>query len=114
MSDYTTTCPHCGATCECDLADVGVGYVQCGPYHCEACGASEAGSSDEDLARQDPKTGWFRPGEPPSSLANMIGGRLASADDAKAAYRARFAGSADYEEPGRVEDWWQQQREPRA
>jgi hypothetical protein len=112
MDEYKTPCPYCGEPCECDLVDVGVGYVQCGPYHCEACGASEAGSSDEDLARMDPKTKWFAPGEPPSSLANMIDGRLATAAETKAVYRDRFAGSPDYDKPGFVEDWFKQHREP--
>lgn len=109
---YQTRCPYCRAICDCDLVDVGVGLVQCGPYHCDNCGASEAGSSPEDLARMDRKTGWFAPGEPPSSLANMIDGRLATAAETRDAYRARFAGSPDYETPGVVEDWYAQQRKP--
>lgn len=25
-------CPYCGTPCECDMVDVGVGLVQCGPF----------------------------------------------------------------------------------
>lgn len=113
--DYTSPCPYCQTICECDLVDVGVGFVQSGPYHCENCGAVEAGAYDdkpEDLARIDPKTGWFPPSDDPvpGSSANMVGGRLATVAEAKSAYHDRFAGSPDYDVPGRVEDWWAQQR----
>lgn len=112
--DYTSPCPYCAATCECDLVDVGVGYVQAGPYHCEACDAYEAGPYDnkpEDRARIDPKTGWFPPESAgPGSSANMIDGRLATVNEATAAYHNRFAGSPDYEKPGCVEEWWSAQR----
>lgn len=113
--DYTCACPYCGAPCECDLADVGVGYMQCGPYHCDACDAYEAGPNDDspdDLARIDARTGWFPPGSIPGSSANMIGGRLATADETRAAYHDRFAGSPDYHEPGAVAAWFDAQREP--
>lgn len=115
-SDYTTPCPYCRATCECDLVDVGVGFVQCGPYHCEACGAIERGAYDdspEDQARVDTKTGWFPPSEDPrpGSSANMIAGRLATVGETRTLYQARFAGSPDYDTPGVVEAWWQNQRE---
>lgn len=39
-------CPYCDTPCEADWVDVGVGYAQCGPYHCELCGASEIGPHD--------------------------------------------------------------------
>lgn len=116
MTDYTCSCPYCEATCECDLVDVGVGLVQAGPYHCEACGAIECGAYDDtpdDLARRDPKTGWFPPGSAPGSSANMIDGRLATVGEASDAYHARFAGSSDYGRPGCVEQWWAQQRHTR-
>lgn len=47
MGAYDTPykpCPYCGfEDCEADWVDVGVGMVQCGPYHCYECGASEIG-----------------------------------------------------------------------
>jgi hypothetical protein len=113
--EYTSPCPYCGAPCECDLADVGVGFVQCGPYHCEACEAYEAGPYDdkaEDKARIDQKTGWFPPKSAPGSSANMIGGRLATVEETRVAYHARFAGNPDYHEPGAVDAWFAEQREP--
>lgn len=42
-SQPTRPCPYCGTKMECDWVDVGVGMVQCGPYCCENCGASEIG-----------------------------------------------------------------------
>lgn len=49
MSNYdtpTTKCPYCGTECEADWVDNGLGMVQCGPYYCENCGASQIGSFD--------------------------------------------------------------------
>lgn len=43
MSDSLHACPYCDTEMEADFVDVGVGYVQCGPYHCYSCGASEIG-----------------------------------------------------------------------
>lgn len=105
-------CPYCGEPCECDTVDVGVGLVQCGPYHCDACLASECGpyDSENDQARRNPKTGWYPPASPPGSSANVLDGKIVSASDMKSAYRDRFAGSPDYEEPGKVEDWFNSHR----
>lgn len=46
MSAYDTptlNCPYCKNECHADWVDNGVGMVQCGPYHCYKCGASEIG-----------------------------------------------------------------------
>lgn len=46
MSAYDTPrkeCPYCKDMMEADFVDVGVGMVQCGPYHCCNCNASEIG-----------------------------------------------------------------------
>lgn len=114
---YEEPCPYCGAMCEADWVDVGVGLVQAGPFHCDACYATEAGSydSEADYARRDPKTGWYPPGDPPGSSANMIGGKLATVAETRDAYHARFApdpvtGTTDYDQPGVVEEWWAGQR----
>lgn len=53
MSDYIGTCPYCKGTTYADSVDVGVGYVQCGPYHCENCGASEIGPELDDWCYKD-------------------------------------------------------------
>lgn len=81
-------CPYCGAECEADWVDVGVGMVQCGPYHCEECGASEigpegsAGRSDEEK-----KTGWYRGDSGKvSPYANTVGGVIVDHKTAKVMY----------------------------
>jgi hypothetical protein len=54
-------CPYCGNKTECDMVDVGVGNVQCGPYHCEHC-LSVQMSPDEDRtnATEEERTnGWW-------------------------------------------------------
>ncbi|MCA1066369.1 hypothetical protein LCL98_23545 [Rossellomorea aquimaris] len=46
MSAYDTPsrpCPYCQNQTDADWVDNGVGMVQCGPYHCHDCGASEIG-----------------------------------------------------------------------
>lgn len=30
-------CPKCGQELQCDMVDIGVGEIQCGPYVCEPC-----------------------------------------------------------------------------
>lgn len=56
MSAYDTPskpCPYCSESMEADWVDVGVGMVQCGPYHCQACGASEIGPEHDDWCYKD-------------------------------------------------------------
>lgn len=53
MSDFIGTCPYCGNKTEADSVDVGVGHIQCGPYHCESCGASEIGPEWDDWCYKD-------------------------------------------------------------
>lgn len=69
-------CPYCGATCEADWVDVGVGVVQCGPYHCFDCGASEIGPERAEdgfeATDEEKKTGWYRSRVSP--LANTCQG----------------------------------------
>lgn len=48
-------CPYCESDMEADWVDVGVGSVQCGPYHCMNCGASEIGPELYDWCYQDRK-----------------------------------------------------------
>lgn len=49
----TEKCPYCQRETEADWVDVGVGMVQCGPYHCYACGASEIGPELYDWYYKD-------------------------------------------------------------
>ena len=53
MSDFKGTCPYCNNVTYADSVDVGVGFVQCGPYYCESCGASEIGPELYDWCYQD-------------------------------------------------------------
>ncbi|WP_419962149.1 hypothetical protein [Psychrobacillus sp. BM2] len=56
MGAYDTPereCPYCNESMEADFVDVGVGMVQCGPYHCESCGASEIGPEWDDWCYKD-------------------------------------------------------------
>ena len=48
LKEYTEKCPYCGSECEADWVDVDVSLVQCGPFHCENCGASEIGPYDDE------------------------------------------------------------------
>jgi len=89
-------CPYCGSPCDCDVADVGVGFVQCGPYHCLDCGASQIGPYDKErpLSEQEKKTGWYAPGSEPGSSANVIAGQIVSHQEARNIYRALYPFSA--------------------
>lgn len=69
-SPYETpdeTCPYCGnENCQAEFVDVGVGMVQCQPYHCDACGATEIGPTttpDRPLTDDEKRTGWLPGGE---------------------------------------------------
>lgn len=56
MGAYDTPekeCPYCKEMMEADWVDVGVGMVQCGPYHCYSCGASEIGPELNDWFYKD-------------------------------------------------------------
>ncbi|WP_301171055.1 hypothetical protein [Brevibacillus nitrificans] len=109
MGAYDTPskdCPYCGTTCEADWVDVGVGMVQCGPYHCESCHASEIGPEYFDCSEYDNEkgryvfkeghpfsdkeieTGWYDPeSKKISPYANTVNGQLVNHETAKAAYR---------------------------
>lgn len=51
----TEECPYCKGDMEADFVDNGVGMVQCGPYHCYRCGASEIGPELQDWYYKDRK-----------------------------------------------------------
>lgn len=71
-------CPYCKCKdCEADFVDVGVGMIQCGPYYCPACHASEASSRDtRELTDKEKETGWYEPETAISETANQINGQL--------------------------------------
>lgn len=66
-------CPYCGTLCTADFVDVGVGNIQCGPYHCIKCGASQIGPHDEErpLTSVEEDKGWYAPQSTPGSSANV-------------------------------------------
>lgn len=91
---WLTTCPYCDyPACECDVVDVGFGEemgVQCGPYQCPECGASEIGPERYkdptfDCSEEEKKTGWYR--ERISPYANTFEGKLVGHKVAKLLYR---------------------------
>ncbi|MEB5480878.1 hypothetical protein P8825_15035 [Shouchella clausii] len=51
--DESVKCPYCSNECHADFVDNGVGMVQCGPYHCYNCGASEIGPERLDWYYKD-------------------------------------------------------------
>lgn len=81
-------CPYCSYPgCEADHVDVGIGLVQCGPYYCTECGASEISYLDNRiLSEQEKKTGWYEPESPVSEIANTYKGKLVNHEVAKALY----------------------------
>lgn len=108
----TQNCPYCSTPCDADFVDIGVGYQQCGPYHCVACEASEIGPYDTDrtLSEIEKSTGWYAPGKEPGSSANVIAGKVVSHRVMQQAYRAEFTGNAMYAVPGEVERWFEETR----
>lgn len=81
-------CPYCNCPdCFADWVDVGIGMVQCGPFYCPKCHASEASSLDKrELTEKEKQTGWYEPGTPVSEVANQVNGQLVSHDDAMELY----------------------------
>lgn len=62
--------------------------VQCGPYHCESCLASEIHPYDtRKLTEKEEETGWYEPHTPVSEHANTVMGALVDHKTAKKAYR---------------------------
>lgn len=84
------TCPYCGAEeCEAEWCDVGVGYVQMGPFHCEACGAFSIGAYDKTKpTKEERECGWYKPdrGTLPDTVST-IGGRIIDSKTALGMYR---------------------------
>lgn len=119
MSGYTygqdepfVNCPYCGTPCRADFVDVGVGMVQCGPYFCERCHASEIGAYDKprDLTDREKETGWYAPHSEPGSSANVVNGVVVPASTMKKLYKDKYTNNPEYEIPGHVEAWRDQLR----
>lgn len=98
-------CPYCGASCHADFVDIGVGYQQCGPYHCERCGASEIGAFDNYVERTDRERdkGWYEPGSPAGASANVdAAGNHIAWHEADTLYRASLGVAPRYDANGRT------------
>lgn len=89
-------CPYCGEMCAADWCDVGVGWVQSGPFHCMDCMASEIGPYDEArvLSEAEETLGWYAPGAKPGSSANVLDGKIVGHKEALEVYRATYPLSA--------------------
>lgn len=87
-SHWTEACPFCGTECEADWCDVGVGFIQSGPFHCMRCLAVERGPHDKD--ERPTRAGWYLPGEPAGSSANTVCGRPVDHKTAKKLYDLGF------------------------
>lgn len=104
-SIHKEACPYCSELMEADHVDVGVGMVQCGPYYCQTCGASEIGPemrfedlddeegnyggpgkllNPEDFTEEEIKVGYYR--NKISPYANTAGGVLVDHVTAKQLY----------------------------
>jgi hypothetical protein len=112
-SEPKERCPYCGALCMADFVDIGVGYTQCGPYHCEACHASEIGPCRGDnfdqigdgrpLSEKEIQTGWYAPETPPDALANTdSNGRVIRYFEADTLYRKSLGVAPRYDMHGRL------------
>lgn len=95
MSAYDTKplpCPYCSFPMEADYVDVAVGLVQCGPFYCERCGASQIGPEGDDpglkLDEDEKRTGFYKNRISPH--ANQHEGRPISHQQADALYRAEY------------------------
>lgn len=108
----TEECPYCDTICRADFVDVGVGFTQCGPYHCEECGASEIGPYDEEreLSDIEKATGWYAPESLPGSSANVINGRIVSYVQMRDTYRREFFGNPLWHDKNYVDSWWEEIR----
>ncbi len=109
---WTEKCPYCGKRCEADWVDVGVGEVQCGPFHCDYCGASEIGPHDKErpLTELEKKNGWYAPHSEPGSTANVISGKIVTAEQMKATYHDEFVGNPLWQDSEYVKEWWRKIR----
>lgn len=96
MSAYDTPqrpCPYCSQPMDADWVDVEVGMVQCGPYHCFSCDASEIGpekESDDELKldADERRTGFYKGRISP--LANQHNGQPISYKEADERYREEY------------------------
>lgn len=107
-SEPVEACPYCGSECGADWVDIGVGFTQCGPFHCRDCGASQIGPGgrDRELSARELDTGWYAPGSEPDATANVIAGQVVGYRLMAEVYADAFAGAEDLRRAsGYVESW---------
>ena len=87
--EQLATCPYCGySACKADWCDVGVGYVQSGPWICDDCGATSIGAFDtNEVTEEEKKNGWYSPGKIGSTV-NTFKGKPVGHVQANILYRA--------------------------
>lgn len=77
---YFDTCPFCKfEQCEADWVHNGVALVQCGPFHCDKCGATEMGPEVRDesrLTEEERSAGWYKADNASMTCAPTVGGVL--------------------------------------
>jgi len=87
---YTAYCPYCETECDADWVDVGIGMVQCGPFYCGNCNASEASYLDKrELTEKEKETGWYEPFTAVSEHANTCNGVLVDHQTALKLYKIK-------------------------
>ena len=92
IHDPLRPCPYCTHPISADWVDVGVGWIQCGPYHCPVCNASEIGPEYNKvvhrLTEEEKNTGFYK--SEISPLANQHKGKLVSHKVAEVLYREKY------------------------
>lgn len=111
---WTKNCPYCGTVCDADFVDIGIGMQQCGPFHCEECGASQIGQFDKKrpLTDEEKDKGWYAPQSEPGSSANVINGRIVSHRQMRETYRKEFKDNPLWSDKSYVDNWWENVRKP--
>ena len=109
---WTQDCPYCKTVCDADFVDNGIGMQQCGPFHCDNCGASQIGPFDKErtLSAQEQDKGWYAPHSEPGSSANVIGGRVVSHRQMQATYKREFTDNPLWHDKAYVDNWWDEIR----
>jgi hypothetical protein len=92
MAFHDATCPYCGNPhCSTEWCDIGVGFQQISPFHCDRCHAVEIGPYDNtEPTAAEKAAGWYAPGRLPDTVSSVNGCLI----DTKTALRLYEAGAA--------------------
>lgn len=109
---WTEDCPYCGVACDADFVDIGIGMQQCGPFHCDQCGASQIGPHDNprELSQAEKDKGWYAPDSEPGSTANVIHGKIVSHQQMRSEYQKEFRDNPLWHDKSYVDEWWEEIR----